>query len=875
MKNLFVRILSLVALLLVCTYVNAESNKHYVKHLGVGDGLSRSHVTTSLVDHNGRLWVGTPRGLNRFDGSRFTVYDNVALEGNLVTALFEDREGHFWVGTDYGLSLFDAWSNSFKKIHDGNVCCISSYKGNLLVATDDVLLMQEGGQFKEFPLPGNGMIAIIPIDNEVYLITRWEMLLFDGKEIREIPIQGLSGTIISAAFHDGFIWISIYQKGLYVISLDGKILRHYPDGTDGIRMGVVCAMMSEPEKNRLWLGTDGDGVCLLDFSGIRRLSSVEGFSDTAEIPNTVVSLATDSFHNIWVGSSIDGIYCLKPSCINFYREGPDALSYRAITSLYADGPSVWIGTDGGGIVQFRTGDSTFRRFSSTAGKKITSICPLDQEHLVVSIYCEGVFLFEKSSGNLKKYDIWDDETASWELQSGNIITLYPTPDGKIMILAGTPYVYDPRSRVCTELSTNDAGTPGKLCFWLDGLAYAIAGRSIVTIEPDSGEIKPVFSTKDNTFIYSAALYGREIWFTCGQGLFSYNLETGEAAKIQTNLFRNPSFLMADEAGHLWIAADGMLFCYDGNSYKAFDESSGFAKNEILCGGSLEGIVYLGGSLGFAQIDLSGQPLPDVQMKMIPEKVIVDGHQLQERNGVYRYSGSVAEIRISYSLEGADPFQKRFFKFSVSRGAGKFETGSPELVITSPGLGRYIIHASFLRSDGIWESSPTPITVLLTRPIVSSWWFWLLILSVVAAFLLWMRHRIKKNSTPILLRPDIPIIDSSFDLSDEAFIRKFDELLENNIGNEELDVNLMVSGMAMSRTTLYDKVKSITGLGIGEYILKVRIDMARRYLSETGMTIAEISDKLGFSSQRYFSTAFKRATGLSPSEFRKSNIDNRQ
>lgn len=75
--------------------------------------------------------------------------------------------------------------------------------------------------------------------------------------------------------------------------------------------------------------------------------------------------------------------------------------------------------------------------------------------------------------------------------------------------------------------------------------------------------------------------------------------------------------------------------------------------------------------------------------------------------------------------------------------------------------------------------------------------------------------------------------------------------------------------------MYDKVKSITGLGIGEYILKVRIDMARRYLSETGMTIAEISDKLGFSSQRYFSTAFKRATGLSPSEFRKSSIDNRQ
>ena len=82
--------------------------------------------------------------------------------------------------------------------------------------------------------------------------------------------------------------------------------------------------------------------------------------------------------------------------------------------------------------------------------------------------------------------------------------------------------------------------------------------------------------------------------------------------------------------------------------------------------------------------------------------------------------------------------------------------------------------------------------------------------------------------------------------------------------------MIVSGMAMSRTALYEKIKSLTGLGINEYILKVKMDKACRYLSETNMTISEISDHLGFSSQRYFSTAFKRSTDKSPSEYRKKH-----
>ena len=58
-----------------------------------------------------------------------------------------------------------------------------------------------------------------------------------------------------------------------------------------------------------------------------------------------------------------------------------------------------------------------------------------------------------------------------------------------------------------------------------------------------------------------------------------------------------------------------------------------------------------------------------------------------------------------------------------------------------------------------------------------------------------------------------------------------------------------------------------GLGIHEYILKCKMQVAKQMLSE-GESVTEISERLAFSSQNYFSTAFKRETGVSPSMYRK-------
>ncbi|MBQ7915320.1 MAG: AraC family transcriptional regulator [Firmicutes bacterium] len=58
----------------------------------------------------------------------------------------------------------------------------------------------------------------------------------------------------------------------------------------------------------------------------------------------------------------------------------------------------------------------------------------------------------------------------------------------------------------------------------------------------------------------------------------------------------------------------------------------------------------------------------------------------------------------------------------------------------------------------------------------------------------------------------------------------------------------------------------TDLGIHEYFIKTKINLAKRLLSE-GLSVTEVSEKLSFSSQSYFSVVFKREEGMTPSQFR--------
>lgn len=101
----------------------------------------------------------------------------------------------------------------------------------------------------------------------------------------------------------------------------------------------------------------------------------------------------------------------------------------------------------------------------------------------------------------------------------------------------------------------------------------------------------------------------------------------------------------------------------------------------------------------------------------------------------------------------------------------------------------------------------------------------------------------------------------------AIAARAKELLDGavygNITVEDLTKKLFVSKMFLTR-----EFKSMYGMSPYNYYLNKKLSKAKLMLQSSNMTVKEISDKLCFSDEHYFSGLFKRKIGVSPSEFRK-------
>ncbi|WP_353719915.1 two-component regulator propeller domain-containing protein [Dyadobacter sp. 676] len=113
------------------------------------DGLSSNTVTAILKDRYGLIWFATDDGLNKFDGTGFTVYrhskaDTTSLASNDISTLYEDAAGRIWIGTVMGsLHLYDRRKDSFARIrthHTINSICEDG-RGELWAGTTQGLIV--------------------------------------------------------------------------------------------------------------------------------------------------------------------------------------------------------------------------------------------------------------------------------------------------------------------------------------------------------------------------------------------------------------------------------------------------------------------------------------------------------------------------------------------------------------------------------------------------------------------------------------------------------------------------------------------------------------------------------------------------------------
>ena len=106
--------------------------------------------------------------------------------------------------------------------------------------------------------------------------------------------------------------------------------------------------------------------------------------------------------------------------------------------------------------------------------------------------------------------------------------------------------------------------------------------------------------------------------------------------------------------------------------------------------------------------------------------------------------------------------------------------------------------------------------------------------------------------------------------DRKFVNEFSSIVESNIANENFTVDDICKEIGISRVQLYKKVKAVLGYNVNDYILNVRMQKAKYLLLNEDLSISEISFKVGFSSQAYFSTVFKSKFGMTPKAFKEKN-----
>lgn len=104
---------------------------------------------------------------------------------------------------------------------------------------------------------------------------------------------------------------------------------------------------------------------------------------------------------------------------------------------------------------------------------------------------------------------------------------------------------------------------------------------------------------------------------------------------------------------------------------------------------------------------------------------------------------------------------------------------------------------------------------------------------------------------------------------EAVVKQVKLLVEDHLGDGDVDLEWLAAHVHFSASYVRQIFKQHTGEGVGEYLIRKRMERAGRLLQKTNMRIQEIAEECGYDNQRYFASSFKKFYGCTPTEFKKA------
>jgi ligand-binding sensor domain-containing protein/signal transduction histidine kinase/DNA-binding response OmpR family regulator len=102
--------------------------------------------------------------------------------------------------------------------------------------------------------------------------------------------------------------------------------------------------------------------------------------------------------------------------------------------------------------------------------------------------------------------------------------------------------------------------------------------------------------------------------------------------------------------------------------------------------------------------------------------------------------------------------------------------------------------------------------------------------------------------------------------DREFMTRILQIIDAQLSNPDFEIGYLCQEMGMSRTRLYQKIKNISHQSIGDFIRTVRLKRAVQIMTHEDVSLTEVMVRIGIQTQSYFTKAFKKEFGKTPTQF---------
>jgi ligand-binding sensor domain-containing protein/signal transduction histidine kinase len=538
-------------LLLSAAQLRADSRlgDYSVTSWTVENGLPNNSVTCLLQTHDGYLWIGTAKGLVRFDGQSFQPV-NLASGGGQqpdeITALFEEASGQLWIGTRQD-GLWCLASEKITRVNGRNgfdcpavTCIAGDASGDLWVGTTNGMNWFRGTNILHVTvaqgLPSGNISSIrVSGPSAVWITTHDGMCQFTNGVLSPLELEtdsaGRNPEMIGM-FNDqhGNLWAF---GDTYLVNLnDGTRFNYFRSGdTTSLRIWSSC----EGRDGQLWIGTSGQGLFSFADGRFRPLSLRE-----ASLGSDIQSILEDSAGDLWLGTFSSGLVLLQPQRVQTLDVSAGLPSEMANCLAASPDGRIWAGYTDEGL--FSRQSEHFERCKVLGGRDsidlVTSLTTTPNGELWAGTMGLGLIRFKEgfAARLTTENGLSDDEILAVASQSDGSIWA-GTTDGSInRISEGRLRRFDRKSGLSgSPISCILAGSMGAVIAGTeDGWLGRLTNGSFISIDPEN------------------TLAGAPIRALC-----------------------------EDTAGRLWIGTQGKgLAVLAGGRMVYWDDKHGFPDNEV-------------------------------------------------------------------------------------------------------------------------------------------------------------------------------------------------------------------------------------------------------------------------------------------------------